>query len=36
MVEIVAVEVVDHHRQGAGAHEGIDLLVLEEDLHARG
>ncbi len=36
VVEIVAVELVDGHAQRAGADEGIDDLVLEEDIHRGG
>ncbi len=34
MVEIVAVKVVDHHAEGARAHEGVQLLILEEQSDA--
>ena len=36
VVEIVAVEIVDVHGVGAGRHEGVDLLLLEEHLHRAG
>jgi len=36
MVEVVIVEVVDTHAHGTCADERVEVLVIEEQLHAVG
>ena len=35
MVEVIAIEIIDHGRKRAGADEGIQNLVVKEYIHRR-